>query len=222
MSRKKRDWKKPLSKGELLYAIGEYSKLPFVVLEEMTKLKTVYRSPSSFSFYSNPKEWGYTENETLRYSNHWNFLSYRTGGKIHSITNIPVPENTWAKAIYDSSTGIFNVLEIYVDAKLTTKQQYKQLKEIINPGNLMFKPSEEFIEKRRRFKQDVLDGNVIFLGKRVIKISKLRIDFEDGSSLNRRINGSTITNFRKICPEFCITINGMNFSEENLYSLKLL
>ena len=97
----------PLTNIELRSNIGSYKHVPYKALLAVISFEYIHKSPHSFSFYNMKKEWGYTANGTIRISDHWNYLTSRTGDTIHSPTNIHVEENTWVKACYDSKTKTY-------------------------------------------------------------------------------------------------------------------
>lgn len=142
--RKRRDWTRPLTKKEIKNALGDWKLVPAKVVLEIVEFETLYKSPYSLSFYSKRKYWNYTEPDTIRLSNHWNFISRHTGEKVHCKTNIEIPDNTWIKAKYDDKNVIFVVEEIYENIYFT-KTEYQIL--IKSFGDVNFKPSEEVINR---------------------------------------------------------------------------
>jgi hypothetical protein len=69
----------------------------------------VNKSPYGFSYYNAEKDWDYTEDKSLRLSDHWNFYSRATGDKIHCKIDIPYRDNEyWTIARYDKDTDTYN------------------------------------------------------------------------------------------------------------------
>jgi len=225
--KKRRDWSKPLTKRELYSTLDDCRKVPIKVLEDVANLDYLHKSPCSLSFYSRKKDWNYTEPETLRFSDHWNYKSNYTGDKIHSKTNISVPNNTWVKAIYDVETDIFIVQEIY-DNRRSTKAQIKALKEKIFPSN-PFKPLPEAINTLKQFSEDVRSGKVFYKLngslKKVERITRSEMRLE-GDILFDRIKTigckSTYSNFTIKYPDFCIVYNDKEYTEVELYQNNFL
>lgn len=222
--KRKRDWTKPLTKLELYNAIGDWKDVPFGVLQEVIELDYIHKSPCSLSFYNKQKDWGFTEDKTIRYSNHWNFTSSRTGNKIHSKTNIPIYQDTWAKGIYDISTDTFTILQTYDNERLS-KEQVKQLFQKIFPDGNPSKPKEEVINILKIFSADVKSGKVFFKLngslKKVTRITRSEIKLEDEIILDRLVpneDKKTFNNFTLKYPDFCIVYNGVEYTEKELYS----
>jgi hypothetical protein len=220
--KRKRDWTKPLTKLELYQALGDWKQIPFPILKEVIQLDYIHKSPCSLSFYSKPKDWGFTEHQTIRYSNHWNFKSTRTGQKIHSKTEIPIFQDVWAKGIYDSSTDIFTILEIYKDEPVT-KEQMRELYQTIYPDGDPFRPKQEYIEILKRFSADVKLGKVFFKLngslQKVNRITRTEIILEGDIILDRKdVDDKTFSTFTLKYPDFCIVYNGVEYSEKELYN----
>ena len=221
--KRKRDWTKPLTKLEVYQSIGDWKDVPFQILEEIILLDYIHKSPCSLSFYNKQKDWGFTENETIRYSNHWNFKSARTGNKIHSKTNIPIYQDTWAKGIYDFSTDTFTILKTYENKKVT-KEQMKLLFAKRFPNGNPLKPSEEIIESLKNFAADVKYGKVFYKlngsMRKVERITRMEIKLEGDVLLDRFMpneDKKTFSNFTLKYPDFCIVYNGIEYTEEELY-----
>jgi len=71
----------------------------------------VKKSPYGFSYYNADKDWEYTEDKSLRLSDHWNFYSRATGNKIHCKIDIPYNNNNneyWTIARYDKNTDTYS------------------------------------------------------------------------------------------------------------------
>lgn len=231
---KKRDWSQPLNKEELVRFVinTSWQEMPFKVIEEMIQLDYIHRSPCSLSFYNKKKDWNYTEPDTIRWSNHWNFKTRHTKDKIHSKTNISVPDNTWVRAKYDETTQTFIVQEIYDGVKMCSKEEILKIREIVNPGNYLFKPPAEVIERRKNFALQIKEGKVQCRingeFKTIKKYSRLRIDLKDGS-LDRRILSNipgreqeyVFPNWLSRYPDFLLLIDGKEYTEEMLIAENL-
>ena len=220
--KRKRDWTKPLTKLEVYSALGDWKQVPFPVLREIVTLEYIHKSPCSLSFYNKRKDWGHTEHQTIRYSNHWNFKSSRTGQKIHSKTDIPIYQDVWAKGIYDFPTDTFTILEIYNNEPLT-KENLKELHKTIFPDGDPFKPKEEVIETLKRFAADVKSGKVFYKLnnslRRVERLTKTEIKLEGDIIINRKDhNDKTFSTFTHKYPDFCIVYNGVEYKETELYT----
>ena len=225
--KRKRDWSKPLTKAEMRNGLGDWKLVPAKVILEVIELEYLHKSPCSLSFYNRRKDWNYTEPDTIRWSNHWNFKSRHTRDKVHSITNVEVPDKMWAKGIYDAEKGIFNILEVYDNIYLT-KAENKELNlklGLLSETNRI--PSPEIIEKRRQFKRLIESGgvflNVLGEPKKVKKFERMRIVLEDDTCFNRKVDGETqYGNFRTLIPDFLMIFDGKEYTEEMLFTENLL
>lgn len=223
--KRKRDWTKPLTKLELFNAIWDWKNVPLQVLEEVVEAEYLHKSPCSLSFYNKRKEWGSTEDKTIRWSNHWNFKSSRTGNKIHSKTDIPIYQDVWAKGIYDFCTDTFTILKIYENKK-TSKAEIHSLYSKIFPNGNPLKPSEETINSLKSFAADVKEGKVQFKLngslKRVLKITRIEVHLEGDIILDRFIinksDKRTFPNFTIKYPDFCIVYKEKEYTEQELYN----
>ena len=229
MLSKKRDWTLPATKKELYDCLhSDYTIMPKKVIKEMYELDYVHRSPYSISFYNKRKDWDYTEKDTIRWSNHWNFYSRKTGNKLHAKTNIEVPNDTWARGKYDINSDTFIIEEIYENI-LFYKEEYLIFKEEIKNTIVNFKNkySEDIIERGRIFSFKIKEGKVKCncngILKVVKKFNKLRIDLEDNSILDRRIFSEKGKNpdklfksFTERYPDFYLLIDNIEYNEERL------
>lgn len=220
---RKRDWSKPLNDKEKMYTFQSYHLLPYELAIELINLDYLHKSPSSLSFYDRRKDYGYTEEGTVRFSDHWNYKSKRDG-KIHSITNITMKEKQWAKGVYDSSTDTFKIVKIY-DPKRMTKAQYRKeiapiFRKQLDEARLAAKPSDEIIEKRKEFTRMIKAGRVMynFDGEliRVIKHGNSRIDLEKSNGEKISLKRGTQNTFTKVYPDFAYIIDGVKHTEEML------
>ena len=221
--KRKRDWSKPLSKVEMRNGLGDWKLVPAKVILEVIEVDYLHKSPCSLSFYNKRKDWNYTEPDTIRWSNHWNFKARHTLDKVHSVTNQEVPDNTWAKGIYNAESGIFHILEIYENIYFT-KAEHRELN--IKLGQLSEKiPSPEIIEKRRQFKRLIESGgvflNVLGEPKRVKKFDRMKIVLEDDTCFSRKDDGKHYGNFRTLIPDFLMIFDGREYTEEMLFAENL-
>jgi hypothetical protein len=215
----KRDKHLPFSHREVYAHIQNWTKVPYKALLDIINQDYIQKSPCSFSFYNRSKDWDYTEPDTLRFSDHWNFTIPRTGNRIHAKTNIPVPDNTWVKAKYDISTDIFIVEEIY-DSIETTREQIKDLKNILNPDNCLFKLEEDIIEKRKAFGANVKSGKVLCnyggVLRLVTKMNYQRFVLDDGEIVDRKVSTRCFHTFEEMIPDFYLMVNGEKVTEQEL------
>jgi hypothetical protein len=209
----------PLSNVELRSNIGSYKHLPYKALLDIISFTYIHKSPHSFSFYDRRKEWGYTENGTVRISDHWNYLSSRTGETIHSPTDISVEENTWIKACYCSKTKTYIVQEVY-ERIYCTKEEYQTMK-----NSIPVPPKEAFpqhiIEKRREVSILMTEGKVLYNNCIVKKLNKYRIDYLEGDIMKKLISEKR-GQFTIDYPNFAIIIDGVSHTEDMLFKNYLL
>lgn len=71
------------------------------------------------SYYNTPnKSWEFTPGDTVRVSDHWNFISR---GETHCRTDIPVPSGTWAIGHYCAEEKIYKISQIFEKNKAKLK-----------------------------------------------------------------------------------------------------
>lgn len=223
--RKKRNWKTPLTKLEIKNSVGEWRlKVPKTIILEFLNTKDLYKSPCSISFYSKMKDWNYTEPDTIRWSDHWNFLSKHTGNKIHAKTNIEIPEGIWARGKYDSNNDIF-IIELIYEKILLTKEESREIvvKLSMESGRI---PSPEIIEKRRELKKLINTGKVFLKHfgniSNVTKISVKQIVLKNEVVIDKDLDGIIQSLFTKAIPDFRLIIDNEEYTEEMLLSENLL
>jgi len=213
--RRKRDWTKPLTKTELFSTLENWKQIPIDVLHDVLSEDYIHKSPCSVSFYNKRKDWNYTQNETVRYSNHWNFVAKRTGDKLHAKTDIDITQDAWAKGIYDEKTDIFTIVKRY-ENRHSTKEEIAKLKNKFFPVN-PFKPSQEILDKLKQFGIDVQMGKVFLQleeGLKLIKkFGKHEIILEDDTKLDSKY----FKNFTAKYPNFLIVYNDKQYTEQELY-----
>ena len=165
--------------------------MPLDAVKEIMTWGYIQKSPHSFSFYNKKKDWGYTEEGTIRIANHWNFI-YHGDSKLHAKTDIPVPINTWAKGIYNN--GTFLIEKIYEDvgfSKEKASELRSEMKEMLDIIKVPF--PQEIIEIRRNVSKKIKEGKVfcktdaikkdsyyLYLVK---KMSNTVVEIEDGDIL---------------------------------------
>ena len=223
-NRGKRDKNLPFSHREILAHIQNWTKVPYKVLLDIISQDYIHKSPCSYSFYNKKKGWNYTEPDTLRFSDHWNFKIQITGNKVHAKTNIPVSDNTWIKAKYDIVTDTFIVQEIY-DSIETTKEQIKVLQNILNPDNYLFKLDEDVIEKRKAFGANVKSGKVSInyngIMRLVKKMNYQRIILDNDEVIDRKISARFFHTFEEMIPDFYLLVDGEKMVEKDLKEQKI-
>jgi hypothetical protein len=214
--RKKRDWTKPLTNSELFTCVSScYKQIPIDVLYEVLSENYIHKSPYSLSFYNKEKDWNYTQDETVRYSNHWNFLARKTGNKLHAKTDINITQDVWAKGIYDEKSDIYTIIKRYENRQSTKVEIAELMRKFfpINPN----KPSQEILDKLKQFGIDVQIGKVFIKtdnGLKLIKhFGKNLIKLEDDSKLDTKY----FKNFTAKYPNFSIFYNGKQYTEQELY-----
>jgi len=209
----------PLSNTELRSNIGSYKHVPYKALLAIMSWAHIHKSPHSFSFYDVKKEWGYTADGTMRISDHWNYLSKRTGETIHSPTNIFVEENTWVKACYNSETKTYIVQEVY-ERVYCTNDEYQVMK-----NSIPVLPKEAFpqyiIEKRRAVSILMTEGKVLYNNFPVKKLNKYRIDYLEGDIVQKLVSEKR-GQFTRDYPDFFIIIDGVLYTEDMLFQNDLL
>jgi hypothetical protein len=213
-----------LSKQDIKSSILNWDFLPEKALEEIITWKNVHKSPCSYSFYSNTKEWNHTEEGTIRISDHWNFIAERhakrTGDcRIHAVTDIPVlPHGNWYKGVYSDSKKCFNIIEYYGEKKKLTKDIIRKLKDsiVIEEKDRARKFNEEEITIRREFSNQIDLGNVFvkyneewLLVKQmtrsnidyVLNGKTIRVKTDNSQSWSKRIGFSLIVNYNGVIIE---------------------
>lgn len=101
-------WKNKFRPTMHIFLLLNKKHVPLIFFEKISKWKGLYKSPYSDTIYSKKKDWNYTEDKTLRFSDHWNFFSHN---KKHCITNKEVKNDThWTLAEYNSTTNTYNVI----------------------------------------------------------------------------------------------------------------
>lgn len=235
--KKKKNWKLPITKKELVHTIGQWNRVPLKMLYDMAEQELLFKSPHSFSFYSKPKDWAKTEPDTIRWSNHWNFKSKDTVDKIHAITDIEIPEEIWYwhKGVYNSETGIYTIVESYGKSTPNKKEMRELNRFLCNKYKEFFvrtpviipKPSIETIEKRRAFSKLIDAGLVLYNYEgtllKVLKLGRNEIKLENDIVLKKIVSQTfkhkTFTSRYK---DFMFIINGTEYTEDRLIDEDLL
>lgn len=217
--RNKRDKYSPLSHREIYERLQNWTRIPYKALVDIINLDYIQKSPCSFSFYSKKKDWNYTEPDTLRFSDHWNFKIKITGDKVHAKTNIPVPDNTWVRAKYDIVTDIYIVEEIY-DSIETTSEEIKELRNILNPDNCLFRLEEDIVEKRKAFGTKIKFGKVFCnyggVLRLITKMNYHRFVLDDGEVVDRKVSARCFHTFEEMIPDFYLMVDGEKVTEQEL------
>ena len=195
MSKKKNN--EPLSRANLRSFLGTWYSIPYEALLEIINWDYINKSPCSLSFYNKKKDWHTTEKGTIRISDHWNFIAYKRGrngvkedaGKTHAITDIDIPQGTWAKGEYNHITDTFKITKIYGTIGMNEEEYLKLRKLIIEtiPAATKIEFPKEIIEKRRSFSEKIKNGNVFIKInnelKLVTRLTRSRIDYLNGVTI---------------------------------------
>jgi len=177
-------------------------KVPAEALKEIFTWKIIQKSPYSSSFYDKEKSWNSTENGTIRISNHWNFFAKE---KMHCQTIQDIGDQ-WAKGIYDSSVGKWNIVKTY---KLSRNNRNL----VRNLSHNLFQEynskmhSPELIQLRKlislkikdglvTFYSDLVNGEVLKITPDIIEISvngkKVKVDIVKLNDFTLDVDGEII------------------------------
>lgn len=221
----KRDKYSPFSHKEIYERLQNWTVIPYKALVDIINLDYIHKSPCSLSFYNKKKDWDYTEPDTLRFSDHWNFKIKITDDRVHAKTNIPVPDNTWIRAKYDIVADIYIVEEIYGSIE-TTREQIMELKNILNPDNCLFKLKEDIVEKRKSFGDKIKSGKVFCNYDGVLKLIKKmnykRFVLDDGEIVDRKVSARCFHTFEEMIPDFYLMVEGEKVTEQDLIQQKII
>ena len=226
----------PLSKKQLTSILGTLYKVPFEALCDIITWDYIHKSPCSLSFYNKKKDWNITEEGTIRISDHWNFIAYKRGrggvieggGNTHAVSDIDVPQGTWAKGEYDHINEKFIITKIFGTADMTS-DQYAELKDMIKetiPSPIKKEFPQELIEKRRAFTTQIKEGNVMFKAndglKLVTRLTRTRLDYINGEEmvvLQQVIKGKKVV---KPMPDYIISLNNKEYNKQLLLTEEML
>lgn len=121
------NWKNKLRPIKQFYVIYIKRAVPLEFFKIIGEWDGFHKSPYSDTAYSGKKDWGYTPDNTLRFSDHWNFKSQ---GKIHCITKTKVTNDShWTLAKFDAKTEKYEVvLSLKRDSSNENYQKIRQIK----------------------------------------------------------------------------------------------
>lgn len=131
--------------------LANYQNAP--IINEVLKMTNwISKSPYSYSFYdTTEKTWGYTPEGSMRFSDHWNFVSR---GETHCVTNVPITKDfavcIWQNDVYNVLLQ-FNKLE---EPKRLIRSQNKNFVDTLQkPIERIKRALFESREKRRKLKE---------------------------------------------------------------------
>ena len=168
----------PLDKPQIeSLVLGQLRNVPVTVLNELLAMDFVYKSPYSASFYSKPKDWKTTLDNTIRYSDHWNFLDSHNPERMHCPTDVRTQENLWAKGIWSEKKQEYTIVQTYHPTPI---EQYAALKESIVAVRKQYEQTPEFqamIGRRVKFFEQVKSKSLsIIIDESQAQIVKWKLD----------------------------------------------
>ena len=147
---------------------------PEEFFKELLSWKTLIKSPYGNSYYNAVVDWDYKPANSLRISNHWNFIAQ---SQLHCKTLTEVPNNThWALGKFNDEFKAYKIIKVIPNSDInifhTKSVRMSMLQSGYDHAFEQISKQEHLSEKRLRFIKSELELHYLNKYLKILQESK--------------------------------------------------